>query len=101
MLMTSSVTSSSRKNQQVACIPDARGSDVVEEIQSQATVQSADGDKRKQNDVVYITDEATVDPVATQRYSVAMFCSSSRKKIQAKHLMNQMQATAASSRELI
>ncbi|KZV23352.1 hypothetical protein F511_44541 [Dorcoceras hygrometricum] len=37
MLMTSSVTSSSRKNQQVACIPDARGSDVVEEIQSQAT----------------------------------------------------------------
>ncbi|KZV30179.1 hypothetical protein F511_20809 [Dorcoceras hygrometricum] len=40
--MTSSVTSSSRKNQQVACIPDARESDVVEEIQSQATVQSAD-----------------------------------------------------------
>ncbi|KZV54677.1 hypothetical protein F511_43908 [Dorcoceras hygrometricum] len=29
--MTSSVTSSSRKNQQVACIPDARGSDVVED----------------------------------------------------------------------
>ncbi|KZV37674.1 hypothetical protein F511_38989 [Dorcoceras hygrometricum] len=27
--MTSSVTSSSRKIQQVACIPDARGSDVV------------------------------------------------------------------------
>ncbi|KZV55013.1 hypothetical protein F511_30440 [Dorcoceras hygrometricum] len=32
MLMTSSMTSSSHKNQQVACIPDARGSDVVEEI---------------------------------------------------------------------
>ncbi|KZV53716.1 CC-NBS-LRR class disease resistance protein [Dorcoceras hygrometricum] len=29
--MTSSVTSSSRKIQQVACIPDARGSDVVED----------------------------------------------------------------------
>ncbi|KZV23628.1 hypothetical protein F511_33964 [Dorcoceras hygrometricum] len=42
LVMTSSVTSSSRKIQQVACFQDARGSDVVHKIQSQATVQSAD-----------------------------------------------------------
>ncbi|KZV14190.1 histidine kinase 1-like [Dorcoceras hygrometricum] len=79
--MTSSVTSSSRKNQQVACIPDARGSDVVEKIQSQATVQSADAigqedvameiisrheDSAGRLCVVISADEATVHPVATQ-----------------------------------
>ncbi|KZV41792.1 hypothetical protein F511_35584 [Dorcoceras hygrometricum] len=61
MLMTSSVTSSSRKNQKVACIPDARGSDVVEEIQSQATVQSADAiwNSAGRLCVVISADEAT------------------------------------------
>ncbi|KZV44355.1 putative dimethyladenosine transferase [Dorcoceras hygrometricum] len=115
--MTSSVTSSSRKNQQVACIPDARGSDVVEEIQSQATVQSADAIWR-----LAIAKRCRLHKLIRQRFALALkiqqedfalFISadeatvssrnaktSSRKKIQTQ-LMNQSQATAASSRELI
>ncbi|KZV13562.1 putative dimethyladenosine transferase [Dorcoceras hygrometricum] len=118
MLMTSSVTSCSRKNQQVACIPDARGSDVVEEIQSQATVQSADVIWR-----LAIAKRCRLHKLIRQRFALAikiqqedfaLFISadedtvssrnantSSRKKIQAKLLDNQTQATAASSRELI
>ncbi|KZV22421.1 putative dimethyladenosine transferase [Dorcoceras hygrometricum] len=103
-----------RENQQVACIPDARGSDVVKEIQSQATVQSADAIWRlaiakrcrlhklirqrfalaikiQQEDFALLFQQTKLQcPVATQRYPVASLASS-RDEFQT-------QATAASSR---
>ncbi|KZV35696.1 hypothetical protein F511_33627 [Dorcoceras hygrometricum] len=94
-----------------------RGSDVVEEIQSQATVQSADTIWR-----LAIAKRCRLHKLIRQRFALALkiqqedfalFISadeatmssrnaktSSRKKIQTQ-LMNQSQATAASSRELI
>ncbi|KZV40563.1 Calponin-like actin-binding domain containing protein [Dorcoceras hygrometricum] len=59
----------------------------------QCNKQMLFGEERLQNDVVYITDETTVSSRNAK--------TSSRKKIQAKLLINQTQATAASSRELI
>ncbi|KZV43815.1 Kinesin heavy chain-like protein [Dorcoceras hygrometricum] len=62
--------SSSRKNQQVACIPDARGSDVVED-----PVASYSAISRCYLKIAKRSDEATMDPVATQRIPVAMSLS--------------------------
>ncbi|KZV21161.1 putative dimethyladenosine transferase [Dorcoceras hygrometricum] len=61
------VTSSSRKNQQVACIPVARGSDVVEEIQSQATVHSADAIWR-----LAIAKRCRLHKLIRQRFAIAI-----------------------------
>ncbi|KZT75789.1 hypothetical protein F511_47186 [Dorcoceras hygrometricum] len=115
--MTSSVTSSSRKIQQVACIPDARGSDVVLEAYPVARYSAisrcyleiakrcrlhklirqrfAHALKIQQEDFALLFQQTKLQCNQSQRKA------SSRKKIQAKLLMIQSQATAASSREII
>ncbi|KZV23435.1 hypothetical protein F511_42022 [Dorcoceras hygrometricum] len=62
--MTSSVTSSSRKNQQVACIPDARGSDVVEDpVASYSAISRCD---------LKIAKRCRLHKLIRQRFAIAL-----------------------------
>ncbi|KZV31185.1 hypothetical protein F511_05658 [Dorcoceras hygrometricum] len=102
LVMTSLVTSSSRKNQQVACIPDARGSDVVEEIQSQATVQSADaiGEDVAMETISRCEDSAGSNSTSSRELICISCCyASSRCEIQSLEEKKQSAAVVVSNQQ--